>query len=132
MQECNSLRNNQPETHSDEVGELTAPRFQWTNRIGIDFPMPKNSRRNAHSLSQHAPLEFIRRFVMKGGMKALSIVIFVDEFTQVRSEFFQRGILATMDFFLLERLQKAFAICVVIRVAGFAHAANHLMSFEHG
>ena len=41
MQECNSPRNSQSKTHSDEtLGSMLVPAKKRCWHIGIDFPMP--------------------------------------------------------------------------------------------
>src|SRR3954453_20192851 len=57
-------------------------------------------------------------------MQPLPVVVLVDEWAAVAPQIIKIPILTTVDFFLLQRFQEAFASGVVIRVSGSAHAAG--------
>ena len=70
-------------------------------------------------------LELIGRPVADGGMQPLSIVYLLDEDPNLASGMLQGGIGGCIDLLLLEGLHEALGFCIVIGIAGSAHAGMY-------
>src|ERR1700754_3933999 len=98
----------------------------------IVLPMPKKTHGRRHGTvgGNYGLLELLGWLILEGRVQAHAIVVVLNKLREVFPQVFEVPIITGMDLLALERLHKAFATGVVIRIGWPAHARDELMLFQ--
>src|SRR5512146_1045942 len=77
-----------------------------------------------------APLEILRRTILKRRMQATPVVVLLQELSDVQLQIRPVAIRAGVDFLLFQCSDKALAMSIVVRSAGPAHAGLDTVFFQ--